>query len=105
LNVPANAGSARNALVTGKTAQIAAAKTGHAVRRRVNIVARPASGNAASLVLPKHNVLAKRGNRSKVGFYQHFRREARALVASVQHAALRQVLRRQVVERLQVVFL
>ena len=45
------------------------------------MVGRPECGSAASVVLPKLNVLGDRGNRSKVGFYQHFRRETRALVA------------------------
>ncbi len=37
-------------------------------------------------MLPKSNVLGERRNRSKVGFYQHFRRETRALVAFRQHS-------------------
>jgi hypothetical protein len=44
-------------------------------------------------------------NRPKMGFYQHFRRVARAFVASRQHRPPERPIERQAVESLQVVSL
>ena len=60
---------------------------------------------SGSVMLPQINVPRERENRCKVGFYQHFRREARAFVAFVHHWAARRSSRCQIVERMQVVSL
>jgi hypothetical protein len=58
-----------------------------------------------SVAFPKRNVLSDGGNRSKVGFYQHFRHAARAIVACRQHSGESAIPRAWLVERMQVVSL